>query len=193
MSAVLLIALLAGARPEAYEVIIAGGGKTRVEAEQALARIESKLFYLRHGRKNGRSFPKVMRSDELKGLKPGFFVAVLGLCKTTSHPPKARKALLFALREIEKGAYARGVEGTFDDSCPPLAAIQVADERERALREAVDKNPADAAVLLRYAEYLEHGGRFDEALIFLDRVLEISPDSQAARDLAHKISVLQMD
>ena len=184
MHAWLLIGLLTSS-PGSFDALIAGGGKTKADAEKAAAAIEAKLFHLRFGARQ-RSFPKVVRSDEVKGLRPGLFVAILGFCEKSS-------PVLEALRKIDPGIYARKVQGDFAESCPPLALIEPAAGEENELRSAIEAKPNDADRLVKYAAFLEQQALFEEAMIFIDRALELAPQHQGAKDLGHKITVLTTD
>lgn len=97
-----------------FEVIILAGGSTPAEAEAA--RTASAPVFERVVRATD-GFPKVVRSDDYEGLRPGFVILVAGIC--------AKKADAAAVRDIFNasglvGVYTRTVKGTLDGQCPTL-------------------------------------------------------------------------
>jgi hypothetical protein len=115
----LLGVLPAAAKPKArappsFQLIILGGGKTPAEAQAALERYKGVAH---PGVTAAEGYPKLLKSDELAGLNPGFHIAVLGIC---SEVERAR-----ALRDLANlslpGVYLKPVQASVADACPKLA------------------------------------------------------------------------
>lgn len=94
------------------EVLVLGGGKTPEEAEawmghwKAASALMGNLVGLDEG------FPRVMRSDEVAGLNPGFHIVVLGFCAV-----EERAAPFTLIKAFFPGTYAKAVTGQ-EESCP---------------------------------------------------------------------------
>lgn len=87
--------------PKPLGVIIWAGGATRSAGEAALADAQKNLpaeIELAPG------YPKLVQSKDVPGLKPGFHVAVLGVCKASKG-----NAVVSRLRETKDGVYQRRV------------------------------------------------------------------------------------
>lgn len=96
--------------------IVVGGGKREKDGE--LAR---KLFDEEQADYGGlfataAGFPKVVHSDDVSGMKPGFYVAVLGYCSKEEQKP-----LMRLLKGISEHVYARKVSSAEPGSCPTLS------------------------------------------------------------------------
>ncbi|MBN1207997.1 MAG: hypothetical protein JXB05_24245, partial [Myxococcaceae bacterium] len=98
------------------QVLIWGGGRTPEEGRKALERFEAEREGLEAVLSPGESYPRVVASDTLPGLNPGFHVVVLGACK-----PEEAKAPLAALQAFKPGVYARAVKMVLEaGSCPKI-------------------------------------------------------------------------
>jgi hypothetical protein len=126
--ALALFAVAAPARAATkYDVIIFAGGTAPDDPLPALERARGGgAFTLAKG------FPKVIESAKVKGLKPGFHVAVLGFC-----PAGDRRAVLARdlMRLDFPGTYLRTVEGPFDGQCPKIALPPAREPKELPLME----------------------------------------------------------
>jgi hypothetical protein len=104
---------LAGEVAEA-QVLIWGGGRTPEEGHKTLERFEAERGGLEAVLSPGEGYPRVIASDTLPGLNPGFHVVVLGACK----PGEATEPLK-TLQAIKPGVYARAVKIALGPgSCP---------------------------------------------------------------------------
>jgi len=122
----------------------------------------------------------------VKGLKPGFHVAILGFC--SDRRVAQRIARLF------KGAYTRTVQGQDPKTCPVITSPPPPmDPRETALLERLKKDPSSEAALYDYGYYLKNEARFDESQEQLYKLLKINPSHQGAKDLLEMIMVLTTD
>lgn len=122
-----LIALLGAdsASPgDGVEALVWGGGTTESDAQKWLglwtaeAPKYSSLITLAPG------FPKVVKSDDVPGMKPGFVVVVLGYCKGTD-----ARLPLGVLKGVAERVYARRVSIESEGACP----TRVGDLRRGAL------------------------------------------------------------
>lgn len=96
------------------QVIIWGGGRTPEEGRKALERFEAERSGLEALLSLGEGYPRVVASDALPGLKPGFHVVMLGACK-----PEEGKEPLQTLQAFKPGVYARTVKMALaPGSCP---------------------------------------------------------------------------
>lgn len=115
----LLGVLPAAAKPKAkapasFHVIILGGGKTPAEAQAALERYKDAAH---EGVTPAEGYPKLLKSDELAGLNPGFHIAVLGICSEVERARTLRDVANLAL----PGVYLKQVQVSVADACPKLA------------------------------------------------------------------------
>ncbi|HYV43543.1 MAG TPA: hypothetical protein VFA20_01735 [Myxococcaceae bacterium] len=178
---VLLLLSLLPAPAFAVEAIILGGGKTASVATETVAAFKAPADLTVSA-----GFPKLMNSSNVKGLKPGFHVAILGFCSDRRAAQKV--ARLF------KGAYTRTVQGQDPKTCPVITSpAPPMDPRETALLDRLKKDPKSEAALYDYGVYLKEEARFDEAQEQLNKLLEINPSHQGAKDLLQVIMVLTTD
>lgn len=94
------------------DAIIWGGGTTQADGEKWLglwnteAASTSKLLTLAPG------YPQVVKSDEVPGLKPGFFVVLLGTCQGADS-----RYTVGLLKGVAERVYARRIKAT-TTACP---------------------------------------------------------------------------
>lgn len=177
--------------PASYDVIILGGGKSETDAVKARDAFNKKVWLLAR-QKTPPAWPQVMRSDDVPGLKPGLFIAVLAMCSHAEHDAPERKALAAAARALEKGSYVRTVKGTHGDPCPDVGMIAKASPDEKKLRDDVDKAPT-AKTLVAYGTWLREQARLEEARLVVDEALALAPEDADAKALAEMIMVLSTD
>jgi hypothetical protein len=122
MSAVIITQ--AEAPAAATQLIIWGGGKSEADGAAWLQRWadENPFTVVGWGKGDGLpeewlrlapGYPRVLRSDEVPGLQPGFFVVALGNC---SQGEEVRPLSL--VKAIYAGAYARAVRTQLPVACP---------------------------------------------------------------------------
>jgi ankyrin repeat protein len=95
------------------DVIIWGGGKRPAEAQKWLEGWKAEAADYREWVKLAEGYPSVVESATVAGLKPGFHVALLGVCS----PAQTRHAL-GVLKAFYPGVYARRVTATLKPACP---------------------------------------------------------------------------
>src|SRR5690349_20739583 len=113
-----LIALLVAAapvQPAAANAIIWAGGKTREEAQARLDGWPKDEARWSQSVRLKAGFPKLVASDALPGLKPGFHVVLLGICNAEQARARTR-----TLKELYPEVYWRPLTGPHDESCPEL-------------------------------------------------------------------------
>lgn len=117
VAAVLAWMGVAGAEPRPVQLIIWGGGKDTAEAEAALGRWQerAKNKVWDGTLKVAEGYPRIVQSDTVPGLKPGFVVVVLGACE-----PAVGPKVLETLKAFEPAAYARDVTWAEPLACPQL-------------------------------------------------------------------------
>lgn len=93
----LQLLILTGATTEAAGTPLMEAAKKRVEAASAVLKLAP-------------GFPRLIQSDRIKGLKPGFWIVVAGFCR--SDQP------LVSLKALDAGAYAKPVQVEDPESCP---------------------------------------------------------------------------
>lgn len=182
---------LAQPRPGRYDVVILGGGKDRADAVKARDAFARKVWLLAR-QKEPPAWPQIMRSDDVAGLKPGLFVAILAMCSHDGHDAASRKALADAARALARGSYVRTVTGTWGDPCPDVAMLAPPTADEKKLRDAIDKAKSPRS-LVAYGLYLKEQGRFEEARLVVDEALALAPGDADAQGLAETIMVLTTD
>lgn len=99
--------------PEAWAVIL-GGGKEAKDGEQALQSFRQKSL---DTLKWAEGYPKVLLSDTLPGLNPGFHIAVLGFCANKAQAAEATRALNY---DFGGGVYFKKTAGPSKGLCPEV-------------------------------------------------------------------------
>lgn len=110
----LLVAAVLVAAPT-HRMLILTGGKTDAEAEAMVKKVPQ--AYRIPG------YPRILKSDGVDGLKPGFVLAVMGTCKLTDAGgvlalERVRQNLADSTSVAATGAYYRDVVWTDDIGCP---------------------------------------------------------------------------
>lgn len=151
--------------------LILGGGKAKADADGVLAK-----FSAPKGLAPAAGYPKVVKSDAVKGLKPGFFVAVLGYCDSTGELSSAVRTMWAA----QKGSYAREVSEAVPGACPKL--------------QGPAPGPSDEETKLqKKAEALADEADFEKARKVYLELLTLNPGSKDAQAGLERIMVLTTD
>jgi hypothetical protein len=113
-----LLSVLLFQTPEARgTAVIWGGGTTRELALVQLNQFEERrkkwdFLDLSPG------YPSIVSSDTMPGLKPGFFVVLLGVCAAPTSP------VVSTLDALEPAVYTRSVEWKQPEACPSFPKIE---------------------------------------------------------------------
>ena len=105
MSLLALTTVVLCAAPDTEIVIISGSADAAVAAQQAKdwsAKYQAakSMLELKDG------FPRVVKSDDYSGLKPGLSIVVAGFCQKT-----VVKSVVASLNGIQSGVYSKPVRG----------------------------------------------------------------------------------
>lgn len=92
--------------------LVFSGGTTRADGDAALASWKRLAPLVDPHVRLAAGFPKVVESASLPGLKPGFFIVVLGQCDSLE--------AFNVIKAIYPAAYARPVSGAPTLACPTL-------------------------------------------------------------------------
>ena len=182
MVTTLVLTMSLGAAPLESRLFIASGAKTEVEAKQQLAALKSPAaLVLAPG------YPRLLRSDGVEGLKPGFVLVVLGACADrTAAQSGHNNGLAALLGRALKGAYAKAVQQQAE-ACPLW--LEPGDEAAKAAR----AKPNDPKVLSAAARSLEQAGDLVGAAILLRRALALGANDDETLGLARKVEFLMED
>jgi hypothetical protein len=97
--------------------LIGGGGANQEDAQRWIDQKKASMG-LHDMFRFSRDFPKVVKSDDYPGLKPGLFIALLAICSTHD-----KEVLLPLMKTVDAGVYAREVKvPDGHTSCPQEAA-----------------------------------------------------------------------
>jgi hypothetical protein len=108
--------LVASAETPAW-ALIGGGGVTQEDAQRWIDQKKTSVG-LHDIFRFSKDFPRVVKSEEYPGLKPGLFIALLAIC--SAHD---KDALLPLMKTVDAGIYAREVKVPDGNmSCPAEAA-----------------------------------------------------------------------
>jgi hypothetical protein len=159
--------LSSGQAPPRTYALILGGGKAKADAEAVL-----KKFSAPKGLSPAAGYPKLQKSDEVKGLKPGFFVALLGYCDNQGDLENEVRRMWKA----QPGSYAREVDHAMSGACPKIEGppLPPSDEEKK---------------LMKQAEGLDLEGQRK----IYEQLLTLNPGSKEARGQLERIMVLQTD
>lgn len=110
----LLALVSAMASAQAPQHLVFSGGTTRADGDAALASWKRLAPLIDPHVRLAAGFPKVVESASLPGLKPGFFIAVLGQCDSLE--------AFDVIKTIYPAAYTRPVTGTATLACPTVTS-----------------------------------------------------------------------
>jgi hypothetical protein len=178
--------------PTPTVVFIVGGGKTAADAEKARAALVKHAWLWRLHEHPG--WPKVMRSDDVPGLKPGLFITVAATCTVEGNIPDAIAALDATLKRVAKGSYSRTITAVLGNACFDPAVFEP-DAAEQKLQQAVDAAPPGkrATAMYAYARALYADGRLLDAQGLTRELLRLDPTHAEALALAEILMVLLTD
>lgn len=103
----------AHAEPRAAQVLIWGGGANRAEAETALTGYREREKTWAGVLKLAQGYPRIVESQSVPGLKPGFVVVLLGACS-----PEDGAKVLGDFKAFEPAVYSRDVTWPEPLACP---------------------------------------------------------------------------
>lgn len=176
-----------GARLQA---IIFGGGTAPEEAEGWLKRWQKARAITVGWMDLAEGFPRVVRSDDVAGLKPGFHVVLLGYCT-----PEEARVPLGLVKSLFPGTYVRDVKGE-EVACPTnprevrfVRGRSVESGGRRLIVNIYRRPPGTPEACGSLAtddcgEFSVHGGVLD-ADGMLGRVLEENSYQRMPADTAH--------
>jgi hypothetical protein len=149
--------------------LILGGGKTKADAEAVL-----KKFSAPKELRPAAGYPKLQKSDEVKGLKPGFFVALLGYCDNAGDLENEVRQMWKA----QKGSYAREVDAAVPGACPKIDGPKLppTDEEKKLLEKAQGLEPD-----------------FPRAQKIYEELVTLNPGNKDAHQALERIMVLMTD
>jgi formylglycine-generating enzyme required for sulfatase activity len=110
-----LTLLLLAAAPAASNAVIWTGAQTEEAAKEKLSEWAKDERTWSERLRLGAGYPKLVKSDSLPGLKPGFHVILLGICNAEQVRPRTR-----ALKELYPYTYWRPLTEKQPEACPEL-------------------------------------------------------------------------
>ncbi len=140
----------------------------------------------------GPDYPRVINSRNIEGLKPGFFVVVLGTCMAETPEQKRYAAGLAALVQRRlKGSYTRAVDvDEREMECPSwIADVEGGGETIAYAR----KHTADVKGLLAAARLHHKKTSLLGAAILVREILALDPTNADAASLGRTVELLLED
>ncbi|MFZ5439566.1 MAG: hypothetical protein ACOZQL_06140 [Myxococcota bacterium] len=126
----LLLVAHAALAAEPMTLLIFAGGATEADAQAALESFKKLEDQFVRAVQLPSGEPRVVASDSLPGLKPGFHVVTLGLCRDAA-------PALAALKAIYPGTYTRPLTGDAGpERCPTVQAGTVTTAHDRTVKVA---------------------------------------------------------
>lgn len=129
--ALLVLVSASVARADPFDAVIWSSEKTVADASAKLAVVKTGLEKV--GLRFEPTWPAVIQSDSVEGLKPGWGVLLIGYCRESS-------AVLAAAKLAGKQAYVRKVELTEEQAAAARCPTLTARERRVAVITGIDKN-----------------------------------------------------
>ncbi len=184
MVSLAVVLLLAAAPPLESRVFIAAGARTEAQAKALRDALKlPQQLVLAPG------YPKLVRSDSVGGLNPGFVLVVLGACADQTAAQTSHSAGLAALiQRGVKGAYAKPVAKQDHGTCPLW--LEPSDD---AAVGAVQATRDDVKALLKAALVLEDEGDLVGAAILLRRALALGAEDTETLERSRKVEFLMED
>jgi tetratricopeptide repeat protein len=175
----LVLCTLSASAPAAEVILVADGA----QGSRVVQQLRDEPV---NGVRVAGGYPRVMKSDEISGLKPGKLVTVVGFCSDRKSAQRVAAALKGKLAVI-----TRTVEGEWPDACPQTDPPPPTSSLEAQLRQRVQDDPESEEALYDYAHYLQMAGRLDEARAQLDKLLKLNPDHVDGKTLLGVVRLLQ--
>lgn len=119
-----LLLLVSGVAFAEAQHLVFSGGTTRADGDAALASWNRLAPLVDPHVRLAKGFPKVVESASLPGLKPGFFIVVLGQCDSLE--------AFDVIKAIYPAAYTRPVTGAATLACPTRTSSEGSVTAERA-------------------------------------------------------------
>ena len=157
-----------GARIRFFALIL-GGGKEAEDAASVVAAFKA------GGATPIAGYPTIVKSDDVRGMNPGFYVAVLGYCGDDVDLGSEVRAMWRA----QRGSYAREIDGTVAGACPTLRAPLPPTAEERRL---LDK-----------ARAIEEHDAWQRAVDAYDELIQLNPGNKDAVNAAQRLTLLHGD
>jgi len=180
-----VVAALVVAAAPSSRVFIAGGAKTKAEAQKL-----ERALKLPKELKLAAGFPKLLESKSVEGLNPGFFIVLLGSCGDGSAAETSHSNGLAALIQRSlKGAYAKSVSNR-PASCPLWLE---ASEKAPAQLGALIATPDDRALLLAVAKAFHADGSLVGASILLRRAVALGAQDEETLTLLKTVEFILED
>jgi hypothetical protein len=106
-----------GMRPDAYLVVAATDWERErlVKAARTLKRRK-----LRKRVRLGRSYPRILQTDDVPGLEAGSYALVLGMCED---PSRAQEAVRWLRRKLRGKGFSYRVRGILREGAPRLQVV----------------------------------------------------------------------
>lgn len=166
-------------------LFIASGAKTKAEAEkQKAALVVPAELRLTAG------YPKLIESKTVSGLKPGFFLVVLGACADgTAAQTSHDNGLAALIQRSLKGAYAKAVAAQVE-ACPLW--IEPTESRPAKL-DALLKSPDDPKLLFAVASEMHQASGLVGASILLRRATARGAADQPTLELLRTVEFVLED
>lgn len=180
----LALIILFAARVQAAELqalILTGAGSEAaatplLEAAKKRAAAATDVLVLADG------FPRLVQSDTVTGLKPGFWIVLAGFC--------AEASTLDALKALDAGAYAKPVQLDAAPSCPRLVegwsvtTVEAKDATKRTLRGVLFSPGSSSDEWKLYVSLREKTGT-----LVAERVLEQAKDTRCVSGGGNELRV----
>lgn len=187
MIAITLGAVLAAGPALESRLFIGTGAKTKAEAQTLSDKLTlPKSLVLASG------FPKLVESKSIAGLKPGFFVVLLGACADVSAAERSHNNGFTALlQDALKGAYSKPV-GKQENTCP-LWLEETETALEQTLVDAVKKQPNDVKALSALALAQRATGAVFGPAILTRRAIALGAADKATLELSKTVEFILED
>jgi hypothetical protein len=159
-----------------YQIIILTGAPTRVAVEKSLAELMKRSDSISYAK----SYPKILESSQVKGLNPGFWLAVAGYCSDDSASAGLfLSANIARIKKMISGSYAKSIKGIADDKTCPLLEKNMSLESKELLSRLLDK-----------AVSYKNDGDLKSAKYLTDYCLARDPKNKRALDLDEVLMTL---
>lgn len=130
-----------------------------------------------------KNYPKLIQSSDVKGLKPGFWIAIAGFCSdASSQSAAALEMSTLALKKVAPGTYTKKVEHLArQNECPLM---------EKGI--SLSSKNVEKDILAHAQKYLSDGN-LDQTDYLVLYTLMLNPKNKDASDLGEKVMTLKAD